>query len=388
MVVPEGNDTIVEDFWGPPTVLPHGGRLYVTYQLGGPSTIRAFTLDGQKAAAPEIASVSAIGAMAALPAGQVTYSSRSYTAPNAWYRFDPATGQTEQTRLATVPAESLNDIRVEREFATSKDGTRVPVNVLVPRGVAPDHTAPCIINGYGGYGVNVQPRFRITERLLADHGVVYAVANLRGGGEYGEAWHRQGNLTHKQNVFDDFAASVRHLVEMGYCAADRVAILGGSNGGLLMGATMTQHPALARAVISFVGIYDMLRVELSPNGAFNIPEFGTVTKPDHFQALHAYSPYHNVADAVAYPPTLMLTGENDPRVDPMQSRKMTARLQAATTSSAPILLRTSSDAGHGGDTKLSERIEQMVDVMAFVFHELGVTFGEPVLPPRREVLKE
>jgi prolyl oligopeptidase len=201
---------------------------------------------------------------------------------------------------------------------------------------------------------------------------VFAEANLRGGGEYGETWHRQGNLTNKQNVFDDFAAVIRHLVAEGYAAPDRVAIIGGSNGGLLMGATMVQNPDLAAAVVSHVGVYDMVRVELDPNGTFNIPEFGTVKDPDQFAALHAYSPYHNVEDGQAYPPILLPTGANDPRVNPAHSRKFTARLQGAQGEEGVVLLRTSSDTGHGGGTPLDEVIELLSDQYAFIFHYVGV----------------
>jgi prolyl oligopeptidase len=229
-----------------------------------------------------------------------------------------------------------------------------------------------VANGYGGYGVNITPRFRANYAALLENGVCYVVANLRGGGEFGEEWHRQGNLTHKQNVFDDFFAVLQHLVARGYTTSDQLAILGGSNGGLLMGATLVQHPSMAKAVVSFVGIYDMLRVELSPNGAFNVTEFGTVKDQNQFQALRAYSPYHHVADQVAYPAVLMLTGENDPRVDPMQSRKMIARLQAATSSSAPMLLRTSAEAGHGIGSSLEEEIGQLTDAYAFICDQLGV----------------
>ena len=209
--------------------------------------------------------------------------------------------------------------------------------------------------------------------MLFDHGFVVAVANLRGGGEYGEAWHRAGNLTNKQNVFDDFAAVLQHLIDRKYTSPEHLAIEGGSNGGLLMGAALTQHPDLMKCVVSHVGIYDMLRVELSPNGAFNVTEFGTVKDAEQFEALYAYSPYHHVKDGTKYPAVLFLTGANDPRVDPMQSRKMTARLQAATAPGGPVLLRTSASSGHGLGTSLSERIEEAVDVYAFLFAELGVT---------------
>mgnify|MGYP000650450109 CR=1 FL=1 len=176
-----------------------------------------------------------------------------------------------------------------------------------------------------------------------EQGGIWAVANLRGGGEYGETWHRQGNLTNKQNVFDDFAAVVRHLVAEGYAAPDRVAIVGGSNGGLLMGAVMTQNPDLAAAVVSHVGIYDMVRVELDPNGTFNIPEFGTVQDKDQFAALYAYSPYHNIVEGIEYPPTLITTADTDDRVVPGHSFKYAAALQAAQTGNNPTLIRIETD---------------------------------------------
>jgi len=216
-----------------------------------------------------------------------------------------------------------------------------------------------------------------------DQGGVYVVANLRGGGEYGEEWHRAGNLTHKQNVFDDFVACAQWLIAQGYTAPSRLAIEGGSNGGLLMGAALTQHAELFRAVVSYVGVYDMLRSELFPNGAFNATEYGTVKDAEQFRALYAYSPYHHVVDGTRYPAVLLRTGEHDGRVDPSNSRKMAARLQAATSSGLPVLLWTSPSAGHGFGTALEERIAEQTDVYAFLFDQLGVTYrpvgaGRPV----------
>jgi prolyl oligopeptidase len=219
--------------------------------------------------------------------------------------------------------------------------------------------------------VSETPGFSARLRVLLDHGVIYAVANLRGGSEYGEEWHRAGNLTHKQNVFDDFAAAAEHLMGRKYTNPARLAIEGGSNGGLLMGAALTQHPDMFRAVISHVGIYDMLRLELQPNGAFNVTEYGTVKEADQFRALYAYSPYHHVVEGTQYPAVLFLTGDNDPRVDPANSRKMTAKLQASGTR-RPVLLRTSSSSGHGIGTALNEVIAQDADVFAFIFDQLGV----------------
>ena len=234
---------------------------------------------------------------------------------------------------------------------------------------------PTLLSGYGGYGISEKPYFvGSLARVWLDYGGIFVEANLRGGAEYGEEWHKAGALTHKQNVFDDFLASAQYLIDQKYTSAAHLAILGGSNGGLLMGAAFTQRPYLFRAVVSYVGIYDMLRVELDPNGAFNVTEFGTVKDPDQFKALYAYSPYHHVKDGTAYPAILMPTGENDHRVNPMQSRKMTARLQAASSSDHPALLRTSSSAGHGFGTTLDEAIEQDADVLSFLFDQLGVKF--------------
>ena len=220
------------------------------------------------------------------------------------------------------------------------------------------------------------PGFDATLRIWFDAGGVYAVANLRGGGEYGEAWHKAGNLTKKQNVFDDFIASAEHLVKRRYTNPSKLAVEGGSNGGLLMGAFLTQRPDLAKAVVSRVGIYDMLRVELDPNGAFNVTEFGTVKDPEQFKALYAYSPLHNVKDGVKYPAVLLTTGENDGRVNPFQSRKMAARLQAATGSDRPILFRSTAGAGHGIGSSLKIRIAEQADIMAFLFDQLGMD-GSP-----------
>jgi prolyl oligopeptidase len=371
-VVPEGTDTLVSEFFDASNILPTHHTVYVTYQLGGPSEVRAFDYAGKPQPAPATMPVSAVHGLTSLGDGRVLLANVSYVSPNVWGVFDPASPKA----LAPTPLSSsfpfdFSAFEVVREFATSKDGTKVPVNIVRRKGAPLDGSGAMLVTAYGGYGINIEPGFNGGRLSILEQGVTWAQANIRGGGEFGDAWHRQGNLTNKQNVFDDFAAVIQHLQKRGYAAPSRTAIEGGSNGGLLMGATMTQHPALTAAVISHVGIYDMLRVELSANGAFNIPEFGTVKDPSHFAALHAYSPYHNVKSGAAYPPVLFLTGANDPRVDPMQSRKMTARLQAV---GAPAYLRTSMSSGHGVGTALSERIEQAVDVQSFLFSRLGVTY--------------
>ncbi|HLJ09654.1 MAG TPA: prolyl oligopeptidase family serine peptidase [Planctomycetaceae bacterium] len=376
-IVPEGPDTIVTSFYhAPPSLLATEKRLFVVYQLGGPSELRVFDLEGNRLEGPRQLALSAVGGLTKLDGDDVLFSNMSYVEPLAYRRFRADSGKTEPTGLATKSPVAFSGVEVVREFAISKDGTKVPVNIMLPAGAKRDGANPMLVTGYGGYGVNLTPAFSAVRKVLLEQGVILAVANLRGGGEYGEPWHLQGNLTKKQNVFDDFAAVLRHVVDRRYTSREKLAIEGGSNGGLLMGATLTQHPELVKAVVSHVGIYDMLRVELSPNGVFNIAEFGTVAKADQFRALYAYSPYHHVVEGARYPAVLFLTGANDPRVDPMQSRKMTARLQAASSADATVLLRTSSDSGQGAGTALSERIEQTVDVDAFLFEELGVTYRE------------
>jgi prolyl oligopeptidase len=354
-------------------ILPSNDALYVGDLLGGPSQIRRFDLNGKNEVIISIPKISAVQEMLALEDGSLLFRDVSYTEPAAW--FHCLTGKTQPTKTAlrsTSPV-SFADIEVTREFATSKDGTKIPLNIIFRKGIKRDGQNPTLLYGYGGYGVSMSPNFDFTRRLWFDHGGVYVVANIRGGGEFGEDWHKAGNLTKKQNVFDDFAGAAEYLIKQNYTRPEKLAIQGGSNGGLLMGAMITQHPNLMRAVVSSVGVYDMLRVELAPNGAFNVTEFGTVKDPEQFKALYAYSPYHHVVGGVKYPAILMMTGANDGRVAPYHSRKMIARLDEANKSDNPILLRTSSSAGHGIGTALTERIKQSADICAFLFAQLGMT---------------
>ena len=294
------------------------------------------------------------------------------------------------TGLAKKAPYDMADVEVTRESCISRDGTRVSMSVLRKRGAKADGSMPGYLTAYGGFGITLAPKMRVAHRVWLDAGGVVAEANLRGGGERGEVWHRAGKLTSKQNVFDDFAACAKALVALGYTTPDRLAIAGRSNGGLLVGAAIVQNPSMYRAAAATVGIYDMLRTELSPNGAFNVTEYGSVKDEAQFRALHAYSPLHNVKEDVAYPSVLFMTGENDPRVDPYHSRKMVARLQAATSSDRPILLRASGDTGHGAGTPLAAEVEETTDLLAFLLHEVGASLParpdgstEVVAPPGR-----
>ncbi len=310
--------------------------------------------------------------MIALEDGSLLFRDVSYIEPAAWFRCVAGKEAPVKTALVSTSPVSFADIEVTREFAPAKGGTKIPLNIVRKKGTLLNGDNPALLYGYGGYGVSMTPNFDFTRRIWFDRGGVYVVANIRGGGEFGEEWHKAGNLTKKQTVFDDFAAAAEYLVKQKYTRPQKLAIEGGSNGGLLMGAMITQHPDLMRAVVSSVGIYDMLRVELAPNGAFNVTEFGTVKDPAQFKALYAYSPYHHVIDGTNYPAILMMTGANDGRVAPYHSRKMIARLDEANKSTRPILLRTSTSAGHGIGTALSERIKQLADIYSFLFAQLDM----------------
>jgi len=354
---------------------PAANALYVVDLLGGPSQVRRFGLDGKNASTIPVPAISNVQELVAQEDGSLLLRDVSYTEPAAWFKVENGEVEPKKTALVSTSPVSFVDIEVTREFAPSKDGTKVPLNILRRKGTKLDGSNPTLLYGYGGYGLSMSPNFDFIRRLWFDRGGVYVVANIRGGGEFGEEWHKAGNLTNKQNVFDDFAAAAQYLSEKKYTNPDKLALLGGSNGGLLMGALITQHPDLMRAVVSAVGIYDMLRVELAPNGAFNVTEFGTVKNEDQFKALYAYSPYHHVTDGINYPAVLMMTGANDGRVAPYHSRKMSARLQAANKSDHPIMLRTTTSAGHGIGTALSERISQQADIYSFLFAQLEMNGG-------------
>ena len=365
-IVPAGEPVIEQ-------IVPTADALYTADLLGGPSQIRRFGLDGKGETIIPIAKISAVQEMVALEDNSLLFRDVSYTEPAAWFHCVQGKAEPGKTALRNTSPVSFADIEVTREFATSKDGTKIPLNVVCKKGIKQDRQNPTLLYGYGGYGISLSPNFDFTRRVWFDRGGVYVVANVRGGGEFGEEWHKAGNLTKKQNVFDDFAAAAECLIKQKWTRPEKLAIQGGSNGGLLMGAMIAQHPDLVRAVVSSVGIYDMLRVELAPNGAFNVTEFGTVKDPEQFKALYAYSPYHHLIDGTKYPSVLMMTGANDGRVAPYHSRKMTARLEEATKSDNPIFLRTSSSAGHGQGTALSERIKQLADIYSFLFAQLDMS---------------
>jgi prolyl oligopeptidase len=295
----------------------------------------------------------------------------SYAVPPTVYRLalpDPAL-----QLWARAPGEvDAGRFRVRLVHFPSRDGTLVSMFLVDARDRPTDGRGAALLTGYGGFNISHTPAFGRGLILFLERGGLYAVAHLRGGGEYGEDWHRQGMLDRKQNVFDDFLAAGDFLVQEGHAARGRLAIMGGSNGGLLVGAALTQRPGLFRAVVCQVPLLDMVRYHLFRIARLWIPEYGSAEDPEAFRWLYAYSPYHHVRDGTPYPAVLLTTGESDSRVDPLHARKMAARLQAATSSAHPILLRIEMRAGHGQGKPLSKALEEWTDVWAFVFAELGL----------------
>ncbi|MEH2563170.1 prolyl oligopeptidase family serine peptidase [Bradyrhizobium sp. AZCC 2289] len=354
-------------------------RIYAQVVNGGPVDVAVFDRAGKFIRTLPGPTIAALGPVVPVGGGKVVYGVTTFLEPFRYMLFDELAGTSAETGLALTRGFDFSDTVITRDFATASDGTRIPITIISRNDVKQDGTAPLLVWGYGGYG-NIQSPTNLTPatRIWLDAGGVYALANLRGGGEYGPEWHKAGYLTHKQTVFDDFTAVVRHLVDTKWGASDRVALRGGSNGGLLMGAMIVQHPELARAVLSEVGIFDTLREEDFPNGAFNVTEFGSVKDPQQFRALYAYSPYHHVEKGKEYPAVFLTADADDNRVNPMQSRKMAAALQWANSGTKPILLHTTAGVGHGVSIPVDAGIATKAATYAFLFRELGMSV---VVPP-------
>jgi prolyl oligopeptidase len=365
--------------WAMHSVAPIEGGFLVTEVRGPDWRVQQYSRDGTFVrTVPLPKSGVGVGDIASSETSDralISYS--GWTVPSRWVDYDGTRGSLE-TVFEVKAAADYSKLETYRLDAVSKDGTKVPVTVIAMKGVTPNGTRPAILYGYGGFGITTAPRFLGSTLAWLERGGVYAVANIRGGGEFGEGWHEAGMLGKKQNVFDDFHAAAEALVQHHWTDAAHLGILGGSNGGLLMGSALTQHPSDYRAIVSLVGIYDMLRAELWPNGQYNISEYGTVANPADFRWLRAYSPLQNVEQGTAYPAVLLVTGVNDPRVAPWQSRKFAAALQAATTSRNPILLLTRMNEGHGVTASFGQRVGNAAATLAFFAQELGL--GEAVEP--------
>lgn len=348
-------------------------RLWVTELLGGPSRLRVLEHDGGREHFVDLGEISTVSLPTRLAGDRLLFRRETFLEPAAWFELPPGALAPEPTAMVSTSAADWSDCEATRIFAPAEDGTPIPINVVKQETTPIDGTAPLLLYGYGSYGISMRPYFSASRRVWVEQGGIYAVANIRGGGEYGDEWHRVANLENKKTSMDDFAACARHLVEAGYTTRDRLAIEGGSAGGLMVYGTMAYYPDRMAAVVSRVGPSDALRAEFHPNGEFNITEFGTVKNEKQFPGMLAASPYHQVRDGVTYPAVLSLTGMNDPRVVAWQPFKMTARLQAA-GSPNPVLLRVSVDTGHGGGTSLTDQEAELLDVYSFLFERLGVEY--------------
>ena len=352
-----------------------GGELFATYLRNACNAVVRMDLDGQNPRKIELpnAAGSTGGFGGKADATETFYAFTSFTYPTSIYRYDMATGESS---LFVAPEVDFNPEQFESKqvWYESKDGTAIPMFIVHKKGLELDGDRPTYLYAYGGFNISLTPSFSPSLLLLLENDGVYAMPNLRGGGEFGEDWHEAGMLLKKQNVFDDFIAAGEHLIKAGYTNSDRLAIAGGSNGGLLVGATMTQRPELAAVAFPAVGVMDMLRYHQFTIGWGWIPEYGCAdsSKVD-FLNLAGYSPYHNLAPGTAYPATMVTTADHDDRVVPAHSFKFAARLQACQSGQRPALIRIEKDAGHGAGKPTSKILDEQADKWAFMFHEMGLT---------------
>lgn len=358
-IVPESNATLVDGDL-------IGGRLVVQYLRDVHADVRLFATDGKPLGAVELPGIGSASGFSGKPEHNETfYTFTNSVTPTSVYRYDLTTGSSELIRKPAIDFDP-DKYEVKQVFYASKDGTKIPMTIAHRCDLTLNGDNPTLLYAYGGFNISITPGFSVDYATWMEQGGVVAIANLRGGGEYGEAWHQAGKKENKQNVFDDFIAAAEWLVESKYTSADKLAIRGGSNGGLLVGAVMTQRPELFGACLPAVGVHDMLRFHKFTAGQFWRTEYGSADEPDELPYLLAYSPYHNVKPGTHYPPTMVTTADTDDRVVPMHSFKFAAALQHAQAGDAPILLRVEIKAGHGAGTPVSKRIDQAADMWAFL----------------------
>jgi prolyl oligopeptidase len=349
-----------------------GERFLATYLKDARTLVRRFKLDGTPDGEVTLPGIGTAGGFAGKRNDPETfYSFSSFATPPSIFKYDLKSGKSEVYRISKAKF-NPDDYVVEQVFYKSKDGTSVPLFITRKKGTKLDGTNPTILYGYGGFNISLTPNFSVARVAWLEMGGIYAQANLRGGGEYGEKWHQAGTKLQKQNVFDDFIAAAEFLIEKKYTSPKKLAIKGGSNGGLLVGACLTQRPELFGACLPAVGVMDMLRFHKFTAGRFWVDDYGSADDPEQFKALLAYSPYHNIKKGVKYPPTLVTTADTDDRVVPGHSFKFAARLQECQAGEAPVLARIETRAGHGAGKPTAKIIEELADEYAFLVKVLGM----------------
>jgi len=352
-----------------------GGKLFVKYTRNASSQVKVFDADGAHVRDIDLPTIGTINEISGRwTSKEAFYEFTSYAIPRRIYRYDTDTGNQSVWAETHVPIHGEN-FEVKQVWYTSKDKTRVPMFLMYRKGIKLDSNHPTILTGYGGFNLNMTPSFSSSAALWADQGGVFAEPNLRGGGEFGEEWHRAGMLDKKQNVFDDFIAAAEWLVNHHYTQPSKLAIMGGSNGGLLVGAGLTQRPDLFRAVVCAYPLLDMLRYQKFFVAKYWVSEYGSADDPAQFKYLYAYSPYQHVKPGTKYPAVLFLTGDGDTRVAPLHARKMTALLQTDTGSGLPVLLRYDTEAGHSAGVSVTKSIDQVTDSLGFLFWQLEAPFA-------------
>ena len=349
-----------------------GGYIFANYMEDAVSAIKQYTYDGalvREVVLPGVGSTGGFGAKK--QDTSLYYSFTNYLTPGSIYSYEISSGASKLYKKPSIDFNS-DEYKSKQIFYTSKDGTKVPMIITHKKGIVLDGTNPTILYGYGGFNISLTPSFSITNAVWMEQGGVYAVANLRGGGEYGKKWHDAGTKLQKQNVFDDFIGAAEYLISEKYTSSDYLAIRGGSNGGLLVGATMTQRPDLIKVALPAVGVLDMLRYHTFTAGAGWAYDYGTAQQSkEMFEYLKAYSPVHNVTPGTKYPATMVTTGDHDDRVVPAHSFKFAAELQEKQGGAAPVLIRIETDAGHGAGTPVSKTIEQYADIYGFTLYNMG-----------------
>ncbi len=349
-----------------------GGNIFANYMVDAVSKVMQYDYDGKLIREVKLPGIGSVGGFGTKKEEkELYYSFTNYVTPGSIYKYDIASGDSE---LFIKPEIDFNPENFESQqvFYTSKDGTKVPMIITHKKGLKLDGKNPTILYGYGGFNISLTPSFSIANAVWMEQGGIYAVPNLRGGGEYGKKWHDAGTQMKKQNVFDDFIAAAEYLIKNNYTSSDYLAIRGGSNGGLLVGATMTQRPELMKVALPAVGVLDMLRYHTFTAGAGWSYDYGTAEdSKEMFEYLKGYSPVHKVKEGVHYPATLVTTGDHDDRVVPAHSFKFAAELQAKQTGNNPVLIRIETDAGHGAGTPVSKTIEQYADIFGFTLFNMG-----------------
>ena len=374
-VIPESNENVVGGIHGVRSVLVTATRIYMVYQLGGPSEIRVFDHNGNKLDTINIEDAAVGPDLVSLDGDEILLRVEGYIAPLAWYRYDGILGDNSlmKTGISTTYGIGYGNAVVDTETVISKDGAKVPLFVVRQSTTPKDGNRPTLLFGAGGFGRAFTPTYASSLAIWLEKGGIAAFAGVRGGGEFGEGWHLAGSLVYKQNSISDFVAAAGYLVKNQYTSSKKIALCGTGHGGLIAGAAIVQHPDMAGALVIDRGLFDMLRHQFSPLGEVTLGEYGSVNDENQFKALRGYSPYHNISERESFPAMLIVSGSRDYKVSPWHSRKFAAQVQRANSSLNPIIYEENPTGGTGRNTPFMQKLEENAEKLAFLFKELGIS---------------